>query len=335
MKKIININLSGRVIPIEDAAYDRLQRYIESLRAYFAAEEGRDEIINDIESRVAELMSDKVKKGAAAVTEEDMETIITTMGRVEDFEEADAADGAAASSSAAAAGATAGAKAEEPSAFTRITGRRPRGRLYRSVNDRLIGGVCSGLANYFDLDPTIVRVIFLVLAFGGGFSFFAYILLWIFVPKRVLVPSAAKRFFRNPDERILGGVAGGVAAYFKWDVWTVRLVFLAPFLINLLLGVLNAIFSFHSGRTIPEFLFGSFTVTFGLTYVVLWIILPMAMSPFQKMEMRGENVDVNRIRENVKSEMENLKTQTQSFAEEVKTSTREFTARAAEYGRPV
>jgi site-specific recombinase XerD len=66
MKKIININLSGRVIPIEDAAYDSLQRYIESLRRYFANEEGRDEIINDIESRIAELMNDKVKKGAAA-----------------------------------------------------------------------------------------------------------------------------------------------------------------------------------------------------------------------------------------------------------------------------
>ena len=53
MKKIININLSGRVIPIEDAAYETLQRYIDSLRRYFANEEGRDEIINDIESRVA------------------------------------------------------------------------------------------------------------------------------------------------------------------------------------------------------------------------------------------------------------------------------------------
>ena len=61
MKKIININLSGRVIPIEDSAYESLQRYIESLRRYFAKEESRDEIINDIESRIAELMNDKIK----------------------------------------------------------------------------------------------------------------------------------------------------------------------------------------------------------------------------------------------------------------------------------
>ncbi|MFL5773927.1 MAG: hypothetical protein ACJ75F_12255, partial [Flavisolibacter sp.] len=73
MKKIININLSGRVIPIEDSAYESLQRYIESLRRYFNNEEGRDEIINDIESRIAELMNDTIKKGASAITDTDIE----------------------------------------------------------------------------------------------------------------------------------------------------------------------------------------------------------------------------------------------------------------------
>ena len=91
MKKIININLSGRVIPIEDSAYEKLQAYVESLRRYFSHEEGRDEIINDIESRIAELMSDKVRKGAACVTEADVEEIIAIMGRPEDFD-ADAAE---------------------------------------------------------------------------------------------------------------------------------------------------------------------------------------------------------------------------------------------------
>ena len=85
MKKIININLSGRVIPIEDIAYEKLQQYIESLRRYFANEEGRDEIINDIEGRIAELMSDKVRKGAESITDSDVEEIISSMGRVEDL----------------------------------------------------------------------------------------------------------------------------------------------------------------------------------------------------------------------------------------------------------
>src|SRR5512138_1739332 len=90
MKKIININLSGRVIPIEDSAYEKLQGYIDSLRKYFAHEEGREEIINDIESRIAELMNEKIRKGANAVTDADVEEIIVSMGRVEDFERSEA-----------------------------------------------------------------------------------------------------------------------------------------------------------------------------------------------------------------------------------------------------
>ena len=86
MKKIININLSGRVIPIEDSAYENLQAYIESLRRYFANEESRDEIINDIESRIAELMNEKVRKGATCITDADVDEIATSMGRPEDFD---------------------------------------------------------------------------------------------------------------------------------------------------------------------------------------------------------------------------------------------------------
>src|SRR5689334_7754456 len=86
MKKIININLSGRVIPIEDSAYEKLQGYIESLRRYFANEEGRDEIINDIESRIAELMNEKIRKGASSITDADIDEIIASMGRPEDFD---------------------------------------------------------------------------------------------------------------------------------------------------------------------------------------------------------------------------------------------------------
>src|SRR5215207_7225717 len=102
MKKIININLAGRVVPIEDSAYEILKRYIESLRRYFAHEEGRDEIISDIESRISELMNEKVKKGAAAITDADVEEIIASMGRVEDFEQAEAFENAGATGTAAA-----------------------------------------------------------------------------------------------------------------------------------------------------------------------------------------------------------------------------------------
>src|ERR1700691_5350927 len=87
MKKIININFHSRVIPIEETAYDILQQYVDSLRRYFANEEGREEIISDIENRFSELFADKLKKGAACITDDDVNAIIASMGRPEEFGE--------------------------------------------------------------------------------------------------------------------------------------------------------------------------------------------------------------------------------------------------------
>src|ERR1044071_6737718 len=153
MKKIININLSGRVIPIEDSAYDNLQRYIESLRRYFANEEGRDEIINDIESRIAELMNDKIKKGAGSITDADIEEIISSMGRVEDFEELGGEPGNTT---------TTGTTAETTGSNDNQQSKRQRftGRLFRDADDKIIGGVCAGIADYINVDPAIVRLVF-------------------------------------------------------------------------------------------------------------------------------------------------------------------------------
>src|SRR6478735_10188068 len=86
MKKVININFQGRVIPIEESAYDMLKQYVESLRRFFADEEGRDEIINDIEGRIAELFGESLKKGSTCITDDEVNHIIASMGRPEDFE---------------------------------------------------------------------------------------------------------------------------------------------------------------------------------------------------------------------------------------------------------
>src|SRR5215213_8800943 len=216
MKKIININLAGRVIPIEDSAYESLQQYIESLRRYFAHEEGRDEIINDIESRIAELMNDKVRKGAAAVTDEDIAEIINSMGRVEDFEAADAEAKTTVSSEQA---------SENYAGAETQTRTRRKGRLYRDSSDKLLGGVCSGIANYMNVDPAIARLLFAIITFGGfGMGILIYIILWIILPIRDLDTYVGKRLFRNPDDRIISGVAGGLAAYFNKPSWVFRLI---------------------------------------------------------------------------------------------------------------
>ncbi|MBA2330129.1 MAG: PspC domain-containing protein [Chitinophagaceae bacterium] len=320
MKKIININLSGRVIPIEDAAYENLQQYIDSLRRYFANEEGRDEIINDIESRIAELMSEVSKKDNTPVTESDMEAIINSMGRIEDFAEVDAAD------------TIPGGQHTASAEYAQTEKKRFKGRLYRDRTDKILGGVCAGIANYLNVDPAIIRLLFAIITFGGfGFGILIYIVLWIVLPPRDLEDFVGKRLFRNPEDRIIGGVAGGLGAYFNKEAWMIRLIFVAPLILNIFLSIINGIFGNFGRHYGPDLFFGSFTGTFILAYIILWIVLPEAKSPFQKMEMRGEKVDVNRIRQNVKEGMTDFKGRMQEWGEEVKTSAQQFGDRASEF----
>src|SRR5438045_7071579 len=89
MKKVININFQGRVVPIEETSYDLLKQYTDSLRIYFANEEGRDEIINDIESRISELFQERIKNGATCITDDDINGIINNIGRPQDLADED------------------------------------------------------------------------------------------------------------------------------------------------------------------------------------------------------------------------------------------------------
>ncbi|HEX4875396.1 MAG TPA: PspC domain-containing protein [Chitinophagaceae bacterium] len=318
MKKIININLSGRVIPIEDSAYEKLQGYIESLRRYFANEEGRDEIINDIESRIAELMNEKIRKGTNAIIDADVEEIITSMGRVEDFE-AEEKEAAAALQN---------PGTQQSYSYTEKKSKR----LYRDTNDKFIGGVCSGIAAYLNVDPAIVRILFAIITFGGfGFGFLAYIILWIVLPPKDLEGYIGKRLYRNPDDKMIGGVAGGLAAYFNKRASTIRLIFAAPLLLSILVGVFNRITWNHDVDFAWNIGFGSLSGTFILAYIILWIVLPEATSDYQKMEMRGETVDVNRIRQNVREGMENMKEKMKAWGEEVKTSAENLGNKAKEF----
>lgn len=328
MKKIININLYGRVIPIEDAAYDSLQRYIESLRRYFAAEEGRDEIINDIESRISELMNDRIKKGAPAVTEADMEEIIGAMGRVEDIAAAEESDGTSATGNASGASSASGG-------YQKSGSRKTSGRLYRNANDKFIGGVCSGIAAYTNIDPTVVRLLFAIVTFGGfGLGFLIYIVLWAVLPSNDIQGYTGKRFFRNPDDQVLGGVCGGLGAYFNKSTNAIRAVFAAPLLLNFFLSAVNGIFNIGDFDFGPvDIAFGSLTSTFVIAYIVLWIVLPLARTPYDKMEMRGEKVDVARIRQNVQQGMGDFKSRARDFGEEVRATAQNLSSRFSDFDR--
>ena len=329
MKKIININLSGRVIPIEDSAYENLQAYIESLRKYFANEEGREEIINDIESRIAELMSEKVRKGASTITDADVEEIASSMGRPQDFD-AEAVDETKASANfsggTASANQSSSSGSQTSGTYTKTTG---RGRLYRDTSDKFIGGVCSGIANYMNVDPAIVRILFAIVTFGGfGIGFLLYIILWMILPTKDLDEYGGKRLFRNPSDKVIGGVAGGLSAYFNIDTWKIRLAFAAPILLSVLFSILDGPFNHGIGLNIVS---GSLTGTFILAYIILWAVLPEASSPYEKMEMRGERVDVNSIKQNVQEGMGNVRDRAKEWSGEVKEAAQNMKNKAQEF----
>lgn len=325
MKKVININFQGRVIPIEETAYDILKQYIESLRRYFANEDGRDEIISDIESRIAELFSERLKKGTTCITDDDVQAIIVSMGRPEDFEAQEAETSNTTSSSSSKQSQQSSQQSQAPYTYATVS----RGRLYRNADDKIIGGVCSGLANYFNIDPAIMRIIFVLLFFTGP-GFIIYVILWIVIPAKSLKTNITKRLYRSEDSKVIAGVCGGLASYFNIDVWIPRLIFALP----LIIGLISGPFNLWWGGNDWDFWWGPKMITGGLgstlfvCYVVLWIAVPVATSAAEKLEMRGEKVDLNSIRNAVNENLETLKSKAQTWSSEVKQSAQNFGERA-------
>ncbi len=163
MNKILQINLGGYALTIDEDAHQHLSAYLDDIRLQLSHHEGRDEIMRDIEMRLGELLSERL--GARTIVSlADVEAAVEVMGKPEDF-------GSETS------GAT-GSKSSHAKAF------RPGRRFYRDENDAVIGGVCSGLAAYLGLnDPVWVRIVFVLLALiSFGFWMPAYVLLWILVP---------------------------------------------------------------------------------------------------------------------------------------------------------
>ncbi|MCO5239741.1 MAG: PspC domain-containing protein [Chitinophagaceae bacterium] len=313
MKKVININFQGRVIPIEETAYEVLKQYVESLRRYFANEEGKDEIINDIENRIAELFDEKLKKGAPCISDDNVYAVMDSMGRPEDFEQEETAYST---------GKTTGPDTGKVnSSQASDTGTPPR-RLFRAENDKVLGGVCAGIANYLKVDPAIVRIIFALIAFGGfGFGFLLYIILWIILPSKPLRSNGRKRLYRDPDNKMIGGVAGGLAAYFNIDTWIPRLVFLLPFLISLLPNIFSGFWWHWRG---PLVAFGGLGGTFFIAYIILWIVLPRAVTASEKLEMRGEKIDLESIKNTVQEELQNIKGRGEKLGAELKEKSKEM-----------
>jgi phage shock protein PspC (stress-responsive transcriptional regulator) len=169
MKKTISINLAGLVFNIEEQGYERLKQYLDAIRRIFANEAGASEIMEDIESRIAELFHDRLGKLKQVITEEDISEVIKIMGEPNDY----AADGDQ-------------IPEVEYNSFENsknVTDDFRQKRLYRDEDNASVAGVCAGLGHYFNIDPVVFRLIFVLMVILGGSGILIYIILILVVPE--------------------------------------------------------------------------------------------------------------------------------------------------------
>ena len=162
MNKIIQINLAGQAVSIDEQAYQKLSEYLKQLENHFATTPDGSEILGDIESRIAELFFSKLKKGNAFINNTDVSEAITLMGTPSDMGIEDD---------------------YEEQATDQTSSAETSKKLFRDPNDRVLGGVCSGLAAYFGMDTSLMRVITVLLVVFAGLPIFIYIILWAILPE--------------------------------------------------------------------------------------------------------------------------------------------------------
>lgn len=164
MNKIISANINGFVFQIDELAYTKLKAYLDTIRKTISD----SEVEQDIENRIAELFNAKLSNGSAAIFDKDVDEVMLQIGRPEEFAAENTEEGSA---------------GQGNTVLGENNALRSKRRLYRDSDDKVVGGVCSGIAAYFGLDPVVIR-----LAFAAGFFLFGsgiilYILLMVVIPK--------------------------------------------------------------------------------------------------------------------------------------------------------
>jgi len=165
MNKTVNINLANILFHIDEDAYNKMRRYLESVKRSFANTPGSDEIIADIEARVAELFYEKLENERQVITEKEVDAVIAIMGQPEDYMvDEDIFE-------------------DEPKSSRSSAETRSK-KFYRDTEQKYVAGVSSGLGHYFNIDPLWIRLLWIVLTIGssGGFILI-YGLLWILIPE--------------------------------------------------------------------------------------------------------------------------------------------------------
>ncbi|MFD0779522.1 PspC domain-containing protein [Flavobacterium myungsuense] len=164
MNKTVNINLGGMFFHIDEDAYQKLTRYFEAIKRSLSSANGQDEIIKDIELRIAELITEKHSNDKHVINLKVLDEIIAVMGQPEDYR--------------------IDLDEDEPQKTDFTSTNKVSKKLYRDKDKGSIAGVCTGLGHYFGIEAVWIKIAFLLLA-STSFGFIAYIILWIVMPVAV------------------------------------------------------------------------------------------------------------------------------------------------------
>lgn len=169
MNKTININLGGTFFHIDEDAYNKLNKYLEAIKRSITDPQGKEEIIKDIEVRIAELFTERMKSDKQVITVRELDEVIAIMGQPEDY----AVDNEI---------------FEDEQTNQSYQAPRSHKKLFRDIDNSYLGGVSSGLGHYLGIDAIWIRLFWVLLTiFSSGIFILFYILFWILVPAAVTV----------------------------------------------------------------------------------------------------------------------------------------------------
>lgn len=165
MKKTLNITIGGRVFAIEDDAYERLKTYLNEVRTIFHHYPDTDEIVADMEDRMADQFENQGNTTERCITLANVTTLIATMGSADDLRQT--------------------IEGEEPVSEQETAAREQPivRKLYRNSDDKILFGVCSGIAAYFGIDPVLVRLVFVGFTLLGGSGVVLYLIFYFIMPE--------------------------------------------------------------------------------------------------------------------------------------------------------
>ena len=253
MKKTLTINIGYSIFNIDEDAYEILNKYLDSIKDYFQKIDNDPDIIKDFELRIAENFSSKVSSSKQCIDLSDVKEVIEIMGSLDDFKEI-----------------------YNDTETENVKEEKKSNKLFRDSSNRIIAGVCSGIAEYFKIDPIIVRVLFFI---AVPLNLIVYIIFWIGIPSKDFTPDLRKILYRDKENGVIGGVSKGLSNYLKIDANIIRVIFV----LSLFFGGAGLLF-----------------------YLLLWLFTKEAKTIGQKMNMSGFNVNLSNIEDFIKKKTKNL-----------------------------